>query len=157
MSEATQQPMMVHPVTPYLTVEGANEAIAFYQRAFGATLVHKQDMPSGGKVMHASLVLNGGAIFLSDDFPEMNGGRSSSPKAFGGSPVTIHLNVPDVDALWARAVAAGATVVMPLADQFWGDRYGLLTDPFGHRWSLSTRVKSPSKEDIDEAAKKQFG
>lgn len=155
MSEANET--MNHPVTPYLTVEGGDDAIAFYQKAFGATLLHKQGMPNSDKVMHASLLINGGAIFLSDDFPEMTGGKSYSPRSFGGSPVTIHLNVADVDAVWAQAVAAGAKVEMPLADQFWGDRYGLLSDPFGHRWSMSTKVKNPSAAEIDEAAKQQYG
>jgi PhnB protein len=97
-------------------------------------------------------------VFLSDDFsvehPEMG---SKTPQALGGSPVTLHLDLPDVDATWAQAIAAGATVVMPLAEQFWGDRYGAIQDPFGHQWSLATRKKVATQDDLDAGARKHFG
>ena len=92
---------------------------------------------------------------LNDDFPEYNNGKSQTPKALGGSPVTIHLTVTDVEAKFARAVEAGAEVVMPLEDQFWGDRYGLVRDPFGHQWSLGQPVREVSPEEIAEAMQAQ--
>jgi PhnB protein len=141
------------PLAPHLTVAGASKAIEFYERAFGARAGYVQKAPDG-RVMHADLVLpNGGLFFLNDDFPEH--GQSRAP---GGapSPVTIHLELSDVDAVWDKAVATGAIVEMPLADQFWGARYGVLRDPFGHRWSLGKQTKRPSRAELDSAAKK-FG
>ncbi len=157
MSEPASAPNpAAPPVVPYLTVDDGLGALAFYERAFGAQLMFKQLAPDQKKVVHAAFLINGGQVLLSDDFPEMSGGKESSPKAFGGSPVMVHLNVPDVDAAFAQAVAAGATVTMPLADMFWGDRYGTLVDPFGHKWSLATKKKQPTHEEIDAATKKAF-
>jgi PhnB protein len=144
------------PVSPYLTVDNADAAIAFYQKAFGAKLVHRQGAPDGKKVIHAALLINGGLLMLCDDFPEMRGGAKGTPTALGGSPVTIHLDLPDVDATFARAVEAGAKVTMPLADQFWGDRYGAIVDPFGHRWSLATRKRQVTQAELDRAATEHF-
>lgn len=145
------------PATPYLTVEGAASAIAFYERAFGATLLGKQDTPDGTKVIHAALRFDNGAlVMLSDDFPEKSGGQKRSPASLGGSPVTIHLDLPDVDACFERALGAGATVAMPLSDMFWGDRYGIVVDPFGHRWSLATRKRTATKDELDAGARKHF-
>jgi len=96
-------------------------------------------------------------VMMSDDFPEFNEGKSSTPEALGGSPVTIHLNLPDVDTVWQQAVDAGATVTMPLADQFWGDRYGQIVDPFGHRWSLSTHLRDMTPEQMDAAMQQHGG
>lgn len=132
---------LMPPVAPYLCVSDAAAAIAFYERAFGARTLSLHRSQDGKKITHASLDIGGGIVMLSDDFPE-HSGKSHAPQAFGGSPVTVHLCVPDVDATWATAVAAGATVVMPLADQYWGDRYGQLRDPSGHSWSLSTPTKT---------------
>jgi PhnB protein len=137
-------------VVPYLTIAGAADAIEFYKRAFGANELMRMPGP-GGKLMHASLELNGGMILLSDDFPEMNDGKGGDPKALGGSAVTIHLNLPDVDATWNQALAAGAEVVMPLETQFWGDRYGQVRDPFGHVWSLATPGEPRTPEEIQQA------
>jgi PhnB protein len=142
------------PLTPHLTIAGAAAAIEFYGKAFGARLITRQDTPEG-KVLHAVLVLpNGGVFMLCDDFPEM--GKSRSPKTLGGSPVTLHLELPDVDATWKQVVAAGAEVTTPLAEQFWGARYGAVRDPFGHSWSLATQVRQVSQAERDEAAKR-FG
>jgi PhnB protein len=94
---------------------------------------------------------------LCDDFPEMRGGAARDPKALGGSAVTLHLALPDVDAVFERAVAAGASVTMPLADQFWGDRYGKLRDPFGHEWSLATPKQPKSQAERDQGAEQYFG
>lgn len=145
------------PLTPYLTVGDAKQAIAFYERAFGAEELSRQATPDGSKLIHAALRLNGALLMLSDDFPEMSGGKSSTPEALGGTPVALHLDLPDVQATWKRAVEAGATIVMPLAVQFWGDEFGVLQDPFGHRWSLATRRKMATQEQLDAGAEAHFG
>ena len=158
MTESAQKPLSnesavptVPPIAPHLSIAGARAAIAFYERAFGARAGYLQELPDG-RVLHADLHLpNGGVFFLCDDFPERGGSRT--PQAFGGTPVTIHLEFPDVDAVWHRAVAAGAKVEMDLADQFWGARYGVLTDPFGYRWSLATQKRSVARSELDAAAK----
>jgi PhnB protein len=148
MSNTEQNPAII----PYLTVDGATEAVSFYERAFGAKCMNRQPAPDGQRLLHAALALGGGVIMLSDEFPEM-GGKKRSPVALGATPVTIHITTRDVDQTWARAVEAGAKVVMPLADQFWGDRYGILECPFGHRWSMSTPKRKPSQEELDRGAK----
>jgi PhnB protein len=125
-------------VTPHLLIRDrrAAEAIEFYERAFGARVLHC--VPSDdGRIMHCHLEVNGGSLMLNDDFPEYRGGREAEPP----SGVTLHLQVEDADALWTRALAAGAHVVMPLEDQFWGDRYGQIHDPFGHRWSIGAATR----------------
>ena len=120
------------------------EAIEFYKKAFGAEV--KGVMPGpGGKVMHAEIRIGDSTIMLNDEFPEMG---AKSPASIGGSAVTLHVYVPDCDALWNRAVAAGATVTMPLADMFWGDRYGTLTDPYGHKWSIATHKEDLTPEEM---------
>src|SRR6201994_4695359 len=132
--------LMSQSLTPYLTVSNAAAAIGFYKKAFGAEEVVRHLAPDGKQLMHAHLKVLGTDLMLADDFPE-HMGRSRTPEAFGGSPVTLHLHTDDVNTLWANAVAAGAKVTMPLADQFWGDRYGQFTDPFGHSWSAGQTVK----------------
>ncbi len=142
--------MGVGLVTPHLTCDGAGEAIEFYKAAFGAEEMMRLPGPDG-RLLHAAIRINGCMIMLNDLYQEMNG---HSPKTLGGTPVTIHLMVDDVDALAARAQKAGAKIVMPVADQFWGDRYGVLEDPFGHHWSIATPVWPPkSPEEMDAAAK----
>ncbi|MHA3019434.1 VOC family protein [Mycobacterium sp. BMJ-28] len=141
---------IVPAVTPHLVVDDAAAAIDFYVKAFGATELGRVPGPDG-RLVHASLTLNGATVMLNDDFPEYNGGKSQTPRALGGSPVTIHLTVTDVEARFAQAVDAGAEVVMPLEDQFWGDRYGMVKDPFGHQWSLGQPVREVSPEEIAEA------
>jgi PhnB protein len=121
-------------VIAHLVCAGAADAIDFYRTAFGAEEQTRLPGPDG-KLVHAAVFINGAMVMLMDEFPEMGG---LSPTSLGGSPVTLHLTVPDVDAAFERAVAAGATVVMPVEDQFWGDRYGCVRDPFGHLWSLAT-------------------
>jgi PhnB protein len=134
---------------PHLVVKGAAAAIEFYKSALGAAEVSR--MPGGpdGRLMHAELKFGDSRVFLCDDFPEYCGGVSRAPA--GGSPVTLHLCVPDADATIAAAAAGGATVTMPADDMFWGDRYGKVTDPFGHSWSFSTPL---SAERTAEAQKK---
>ena len=139
-------------VSPHLTVGDGAAAIDFYVKAFGAVELGRVPRPDG-KLMHAALQINGSTVLLNDDFPEYNDGKSSTPTALGGTPVTIHLTVTDVDSKFQQAVDAGATVVSALEDQFWGDRYGVLRDPFGHHWSLGQPVREVSPEEIAEAMK----
>lgn len=141
-------------VLPHLVVDDAAAAIDFYVKAFGATELGRVPGPDG-KLIHAALTINGSTVMLNDDFPEFNGGKSTTPKALGGTPVTIHLTVTDVETKFARAVEAGAEVVMPLEDQFWGDRYGMVRDPFGHQWSLGQPVREVSPEEIAAAMQSQ--
>lgn len=136
MAEATSAiPVGVYP---YLSVTRGKAAIDFYTRAFGATEEFRQMADDGERILHARFRVNGQAVLLSDDFPEYRGG-GNMPAPSG---VTLHLEVDDADAWWNRALEAGATVAMPLADQFWGDRYGQLRDPFGHTWSIGAPLKN---------------
>jgi PhnB protein len=134
-----------HTVTPHLVVRDGARAIEFYKQAFGAVEHGRLAAPGGGKVMHAELSIGDSRIFLCDEFPEMG---AQSPQAIGGSPVTIHLYVENADATAARAVEAGATLVMPVRDVPWGDRYGKLADPFGHSWSVATHIEDVSPEEL---------
>ena len=137
-------------LSPHLVVDDAAAAIDFYVKAFGATELGRVPHPDG-RLVHAALSLNGSTVMLNDDFPDFNEGKSSTPKALGGTPVTIHLQVPDVESAFQRALDAGAVVVAPLEDQFWGDRYGVVRDPFGHHWSLGQPVREVSPEEIAAA------
>jgi PhnB protein len=134
----------------HLVVGDAVAAIDFYVKAFGAQEIGRVPRPDG-KLVHAAVRINGFTVMLNDDFPEMCGGKSMTPTSLGGTPVTIHLTVTDVDASFQRALDAGATVVAPLEDQFWGDRYGVVADPFGHHWSLGQPVREVSMEEITAA------
>jgi len=148
---ASQDKPEVKPlVAPHLVVDDAAAAIDFYVKAFGATEYGRVPHPDG-RLVHAALDINGSMVMLNDDFPEYSDGKSSTPKALGGTPVTIHLQVVDVESAFQRAVDAGATVIAPLEDQFWGDRYGVIRDPFGHHWSLGQPVRTVSPEEISAA------
>jgi PhnB protein len=150
-SRGTTVAIEVQPtLSPHLVVDDAAAAIDFYVKAFGATELGRVPHPDG-RLVHAALSLNGSTVMLNDDFPDYNDGKSSTPKALGGTPVTIHLQVPDVEVAFARALDAGAVVVAPLEDQFWGDRYGVVRDPFGHHWSLGQPVREVSSEEIAAA------
>ena len=141
MGEATNgAPEGRHSVVPHLVVKGGVEALAFYAEALGARELRRMLTPDG-RLMHASIEIGDSVVMLCDEFPE-HCETSKSPLTLGGSPVYLHLNVDDIDASFARAVAAGATAAMPPADMFWGDRYGQIVDPFGHRWSMSTPSKA---------------
>ena len=129
------------PVTPHLCVNDGPAAMEFYKKAFDAAELSRVPAEDGKRLMHGSLSLLGGNLFLHDDFPEYHGGEKHSAKAIGKTPVTLHLDVPDIDAAMAKAAAAGATVTMPAQDMFWGARYGQVRDPFGHMWSFSTPIK----------------
>jgi PhnB protein len=144
-------PPGMHTVTPQLVCAGAAEAIEFYKEAFGAVELTRLAGP-GGKLMHAMIRIGDSMLMLVDVLPEMH---AIGPKALGGSPVTIHLCVPDVDASYRRATAAGAAPRMPVTDMFWGARYGFVQDPYGHLWSMATQVRNLSPEQIAEALKTQ--
>ena len=135
-------------VTPYLAVAGAAQAIDFYKRAFGATELMRMGAPDG-KVGHAELDIGGGLIMLADEHPEMD---FRGPQTLGGSAVTIHMYVPDVDTFCERAVREGATLVRAVADQFYGDRSGVLRDPFGHVWSIATHKEDLTPEEMEKRA-----
>jgi PhnB protein len=135
-------------VTPYLSIRGAGEAIAFYKKAFGAIEKVRMDMP-GGKVGHAELEIGDSMIMLADEFPEMPDIVARSPKTLGGTSFGINLYVEDVDTRFKQAVEAGATVKRPLVDQFYGDRNGTIEDPFGHVWTLSTHVEDVSPAEME--------
>jgi PhnB protein len=134
---------------PSLAVDDAARAIEFYERAFGARERARMPAPDG-KIAHAELEIGGSIVMLSDPFPHAN---AKPPKELGGTSMGVFLYVEDVDAAVERAVNAGATVVMPVEDQFWGDRYGMIADPFGHEWSLATHKEDLTPEQIQERAK----
>lgn len=128
--------------TPYLTVKGGKEAIAFYKKAFGAKQQMLMMAEDGKRVMHASLDIEGAGLMLSDSFEEYSPpGGPKAPPDVGGTSVAVHLDVPDADKVWNKAVKAGAKIVMPIEDQFWGQRFGMLGDPFGHSWSIGGQLK----------------
>lgn len=129
------------PLSPYLKVKGAKQAIEFYKKAFGAKVRMVMEAEDKKRLMHADLIINGGEIMLSDEFTEFGEPATVPPPSVKTSTVSIHLQVDDADKWWARALAAGAKVVMPLADQFWGDRFGMVRDPFGHVWSIASAIR----------------
>ncbi len=137
-----------HTITPHLIVKGVAAAVDWYSRAFGADELLRNVAPDGTSIMHCELLLGDSRFFVVDEFPQ----APWSPQSLGGSPITLHLYVEDVDAMFQRAVDAGATVTLPVADQFWGDRYGMLTDPFGHRWSIASRVEDLSPKALQQRA-----
>ena len=137
-------PEGVSSVVPYLCVRGAKKAIAFYQAAFGAEVVSM--MPMGDLVGHADLKIGGSRVYLADEMPAF--GALKSPQTLKGSSVNLHFWTEDCDAAFARAVAAGARVIMPLTDQFWGDRYGMVSDPFGHAWAITSHKEDLTPEEM---------
>jgi len=149
MPQPRHIPAGMTPVTPHLVCNDAAAAIEFYKKAFNAIEELRIPTPDG-KLIHASVRIAGSPVMLVDEFPGMGG---FSPRTLKGSPVTIHVYVEDVDALVAQATQAGAKVTMPPADMFWGDRYGMITDPFGHQWSIATPVRTLSAAEIQEASK----
>jgi len=138
-----------HTVTPYLIVKGAAQAVDFYKKVFGAVELMRIDAP-GGKVGHAEIKLGDSPVMLADEFPEMG---ASSPQTIGGSPVGLLLYVPDVDAVFARAVSAGAKALHPVADKFYGDRAGTVVDPFGHQWTVATHKEDVAPDELQRRAK----
>ena len=138
-----------HTLTPHLIMKDAAKAIEFYKKAFGAT-ERGRFLGPGGKIMHAELQIGDSRLMLNDEFPEMG---ASGPTGDGRVPVTIHLYVEDVDKVFKQAVAAGAKATMPVADMFWGDRYGKLTDPSGHNWSIASHIKDMTPAEMEAAGK----
>jgi PhnB protein len=145
-------PKGYHTVTPSIVVAGADKAIDFYTKAFGAEEIMRFPGPDGA-IMHAEIRIGDSIVMLGDEMPEQ-GGRS--PKSFGGTPVSFFVYREDVDAAWDQAVNAGAKTIMPLADQFWGDRTGCLEDPFGHRWWLAQHVQDLTPEELQRNAESFF-
>jgi PhnB protein len=139
-----------HTVTPYLAVDDAAEAIEYYKKAFGAKERVRMEAPND-KIGHAELEIGDSLVMLSDPFPQQ--ATTSTPKELGGTSTSVFLYVEDVDAVVKRAVEAGATITMEVADQFWGDRFGSVQDPFGHCWSIATHVEDVPPEEIAERAK----
>jgi uncharacterized glyoxalase superfamily protein PhnB len=142
-----------HRLTPHLTVRNAAKLIDFYKRAFGAVEKRRAPGPDGKSIMHAELTIGDSVVFLNDEFPEMG---ALSPLATTGTPVTLHLYVEDADKQFQQALAAGAEVVMPLADQFWGDRYGIVKDPSGHHWSIGSHMEDLTPEQMQERMANSF-
>jgi PhnB protein len=148
MSKAKPIPKGYHTATPYLIIKGAAKAIEFYKKAFGAAEMMRMTQPDG-RVGHAEIKIGDSLIMLADEFPEMG---ARSPQSLGGSPVSILLYVQDVDALTSQAITAGAKVVRPVKDQFYGDRSGSLEDPFGHQWHIATHVEDVPPEEMKKRA-----
>jgi PhnB protein len=137
-----------HSVTPYLIVKGGAEAIDYYKKAFGAVELFRMD--HGGKIGHAEIKIGDSPIMLADEYPEM---KYVSPKTLGGTPVSIMIYVEDVDTVYNQALAAGGTEVKALQDQFYGDRSGTLTDPFGHVWTVATHKEDVTEEEMAKRMK----
>ena len=148
----TPIPPGFHTLTPHLTVRNANQALEFYKKAFGAEVLHVSYMPDG-KVMHASVRIGDSMLMMNDEMPEYG---ALSPLSSGGSGVTLHIYTENVDDAFGRALSAGATVKMALADQFWGDRYGVISDPYGFQWSLASHVRQVAPEEIEQEQEKAF-
>ena len=147
-SKVNPIPEGYHSVTPYLIVKGAADAIEFYKKAFGATELFRMDQPDG-RIGHAEIKIGDSAIMLADEFPELG---HKSPPTLGGSPVSLLIYVEDVDAVFAQAIASGATEERPVEDKFYGDRGGSLIDPFGHIWHIATHIEDLSPEQMQERA-----
>ena len=142
-----------HSVTPYLHIRDAARAIEFYKQVFGATEVLRMDAPDG-KIGHAEIKIGDSHVMLADEFPDID---VRSPESFGGTPVSLLLYVEDVDALAERALAAGAKMLSPLEDKFYGDRMGKLQDPFGHIWAIATHTEDVSPEELQKRAAAMHG
>ena len=151
MTTGKQRRDAFHSVTPHLNVQGAARAIEFYRKAFGAEEIFRLPTPDG-KVLHAELKFGDSVVMLGDEIPEM----MPVPVVRGNLPVTIHLYVDDCDAVFRRAIEAGATSMGPPTDMFWGDRYAVVRDPFGHNWSIGTQMRVLSPEEIVKAAQQEF-
>jgi PhnB protein len=132
-----------HSVTPYLTVNNGSNAIEFYKKAFNAEELFRETIPDGKKILHARMRIGDSIVRLSEEFP---GSIQKSPVSLGSTTVTLHIYTENVDGLWQQAIQAGAKVVLPLDNQFWGERYGMLVDPFGHQWSMSMVIKMSPEE-----------
>jgi len=146
-------PEGMHRVSPHLTVRDCAAMMEFYKQAFGAVEKRRSPGPDGKTIMHAEMKIGDSTIFLNDEFPEMG---AFSPLSTKGTAVTLHLMVEDADQQFQQAVSAGAEVVMPLADQFWGDRYGIVKDPSGHHWSIAHHAEDLTPQQMQERMAKAF-
>lgn len=146
-------PEGIHTITPHIVVRGAGRAAEWYKKALGAEERGRIPVP-GGKYMQLELWFGDSAVMMADEFPEAG---VLSPESIGGTSVVLHLSTEDVDALWTRAIAEGAEIVQPLGEQFWGDRYGQIRDPFGYRWGLAQHVRDVAPEEIVRIAGTIFG
>lgn len=135
-------PTGFHTVTPYLVISGASRAIEFYKKAFNAKVLSRNALPDG-KILNAQIKIGDSIVMLSEEFPSSD---AKSPTSLGTSTVTLHIYSKDAEKLWQQAISAGAKITMPMENQFWGEHYGQLADPFGHRWSISKQVKMSAKE-----------
>ena len=151
--KANYIPAGYHTATPYLIVNGAAQAIEFFKQTFGATEIMRMPAP-GGKVGHAEIQIGDSRIMLADEFPEMD---ARGPQSIGGTPVSLMLYFEDCDAVTKRAVAAGAKIMRPLEDHFYGDRSGTILDPFGHKWTIATHKEDLSPEELRKRAASMFG
>ena len=140
-------------VTPHLVLSDATKAIEFYKTAFGAKELARMTAPDGKSIIHAEIQIGNAIVMICDEFPEMG---CLSPEKIGGSSTSLFLYVEDVDATYKKALEAGCKELMPVADMFWGDRYGQVQDPYGHRWAIATHIKDVTPEEMQEAAKKLF-
>ena len=145
MADVKPIPEGYHSLTPYLTIDGAAKALEFYKQAFGATELFR--MEHQGKIGHAEMKIGDSPFMLADESPQMG---NKGPKALGGTPVSLMIYVDDVDTIYKQAIAAGGVELKPLQDQFYGDRSGTLTDPFGHIWTVATHKEDVSSEEIDK-------
>lgn len=150
MSQVKPIPDGMHSVTPHIVCAGAAGAVEFYKKAFNAVELTRLDGPAG-KLAHACIQIGSSRVMLADEYPEWG---SVGPNTLKGSPVTLHLYVEDADQVFAQAINAGATLKMPLTDMFWGDRYGIVTDPYGHIWAIATHIKDISFEEMQASAAK---
>ena len=141
-----------HTITPHIVCRDAAKALEFYREAFGASEIHRALTPDG-KIMHAAMKIGNSMLMVVDEFPEW---KCLGPQSIGGTGVTMHMYVEDADALYNRAVKAGAKVTMPINDAFWGDRYGQIQDPFGHSWSIATHTHDYTPEQMGERMKAQM-
>ena len=142
-----------HTITPYLVVKNGTQAIEFYKKAFGAEERFRMNTPDGKSIAHAQLKIGDSLFMIADEFPQMN---SLSPESIGGSPVSMYVYVEDVDTVFNQAVSAGATVLNPVMDMFYGDRWGYIKDPFGHLWSIATHKKDLTSDELKKAAEIAF-
>jgi PhnB protein len=157
MSKATAPIPPGHEhLIPHLVCDSCSEAIEFYKKAFGAEEIHRMLAPDGRRIMHAAIRIGKSLLFLNDDFPEFCGGKSQTPKGLKGTPATMHRYVENCDAVIKRAQDAGATVQMPAQDMFWGDRYGIVIDPFGHKWAFATHIQDLTPAEMQAALKAHF-
>lgn len=141
-----------HSVTPYMTLRDAKGALDFYRRAFGAEIVFKLDMPDG-KIAHAEIRIGDSVVMMAEENEEWG---NKSPQALGGSPMSLMIYVPDVDAAFAKAIDAGATQVRPVENQFYGDRTGTLKDPYGYQWTIGTHIEDLSLEEVKRRMEAEF-